>query len=79
LGFRHPRSYLKASINPIPQNFKSIIVLYLKHKLTLKITMEQSISAFLIGAGVGAYGLLCGNKACKQEIEAERTKRRDVS
>ncbi len=41
--------------------------------------MEQSISAFLIGAGVGAYGLLCGNKACKQEIEAERTKRRDVS
>jgi hypothetical protein len=41
--------------------------------------MDQSMSAFLIGAGIGAYGFLCGNKAFHEEIETEKTKRRNVS
>lgn len=41
--------------------------------------MDQSLSAFLIGAGIGAYGFLCGNKAFQDEIETEKLKRRNVS
>ena len=41
--------------------------------------MDQSVSAFLIGAGIGAYGFLCGNKAFHNEMEAEKAKRRNVS
>jgi len=41
--------------------------------------MDHSLSALLIGAGIGAYGFLHGNKAFQDEMETEKTKRSDVS